>query len=167
MVRDLSSTRPAVPRILRCLQINLRYSKTASSALAQVVLDLNIDVALVQEPYAYSVSPPVLANIPPGFSPFHQLSADHAYGSAILLRDSLSKNASLSSSLPSNISTCISFPTCSGSLSFCSAYLRPSLPNFCQSASQILDKSASPLSIICVDSNAKNLLWNSNGTDSR
>jgi hypothetical protein len=129
MVRDLSSTRPAVPRILKCLQINLRHSKTASFSLAQVFLDLNIDVALVQEPYAYSVSPPVLANIPPGFSSFHQISADHAYGTAILLRDYLSKNASLSSSsLSPNISTCISFPTCSGSLSFCSAYLRyPSL----------------------------------------
>ncbi|EFX70869.1 hypothetical protein DAPPUDRAFT_256553 [Daphnia pulex] len=46
--------------------------------------------------------PPVLANIPPGFSPFHQLSADHAYGTAILLRHFLSKNASLSSFLPPN-----------------------------------------------------------------
>ncbi len=154
MVRDLSSTRPAVPCILTCIQINLRHSKTASSALAQVNLDLNIDVALIQETYAFSVTPPVLANIPPGFSPFHQLSADHAYGTAILLRDSQSKDASLSSSLPPNISTCITLPTCSGPFSFCSAYLRPSLSNFHQSASLILGKSASPLSIICAISGA-------------
>lgn len=152
---------------MKCIQINLRHSKTASAALAQVLLDLNIDVALVQEPYAFSSTVPVLANIPSGFSSFHKLTSDHAYGTAILIRDSFSKSATLSSTGPPNLSTCVRVPTRSGSLSLCSAYLRPSLTDFGHTAAIILEGSSTPLSIVGMDSNAKNPLWNSSGNDSR
>jgi hypothetical protein len=33
---------------LNCLQINLRHSKAASANLSQLLIDLNIDVALIQ-----------------------------------------------------------------------------------------------------------------------
>ena len=68
------------PGLLRRIPINLRHSSLASASLAQVVLDLNIDIVLIQEPFALPACPPVLANVPPGFSSFHLLSEDHAYG---------------------------------------------------------------------------------------
>ena len=83
---------PPNPYNLRCLQINLHHSKLASANLAQIVLDLSIDVVLIQEPYAFSADTPVLSDIPPGFYAYHDLSSDHAYGAAILIRQSLVKN---------------------------------------------------------------------------
>ena len=152
---------------MKCIQINLRHSKFASAALAQVLLDLNIDVALIQEPYAYSATTPVLANVPSGFSSFHKLTDDHAYGTAILVRDSFSQSSTLAPTDPPNLSTCVRVSTRSGSLCLCSAYLRPSLTDFSHTASAILDSFATPLSIIGTVSNAKNPLWNSCGSDSR
>ena len=38
---------------LNCMQINLRHSKAASANLSQLLLDINIHIALIQEPYAY------------------------------------------------------------------------------------------------------------------
>ncbi|KZR97225.1 Uncharacterized protein APZ42_008023, partial [Daphnia magna] len=90
-----SKPRLPLPSPLKCIQINLRHSKTASASLAQVMLDLDIDIALVQETYASGTSSPVVNNAPPGFSSFHQLSELHAYGSCILVRDSVSKTGKL------------------------------------------------------------------------
>lgn len=50
------------------LKFNLRHSSLASSSLAQVILDFNIDMVLVQELYAHPCILPVVANVPPGFS---------------------------------------------------------------------------------------------------
>jgi hypothetical protein len=152
---------------MKCIQINFRHSKLASAASAQVLLDLNIDVALIQEPYAYSATVPVLANVPSGFSSFHKLTDDHAYGTANLVRDSFSHSATLSSTGPPNLSTCVRVSTRSGSLCLCSAYLRPSLTDLSHTVSAIFDSFATPLSIIGTDSNAKKPLWNSCGNDSR
>ena len=55
---------------VKCIQINLRHSKSASLALAQVILDFEIDVVLIQEPFAFSGPTPVVAHIPPGYSSF-------------------------------------------------------------------------------------------------
>jgi hypothetical protein len=131
---------------LKCIQINLRHSKTASSALAQVILDLNIGVALVQEPYAYSITLQFLLTFRPA--------SRRSTNSLLITRTArpfyyetfYPKTPLSPPSCPPT--TCITFPTCSsGPFSFCSANLRSSLPNFRQSAYLILDKSASPLSI--------------------
>ena len=155
MPRDYSFLLHDEPRLMKCIQINLRYSKIASAVLAQVLLDLNIDVSLIQEPYAYSANVPVLANILSGFSSFHKLTDDHAYGTAILVRDSFSYSATLSSTGPPNLSTCVRVSTRFGSLCLCSAYLRPTLTDVSHTASAILESFATPLSIIGTDSNAK------------
>lgn len=55
------------PNRLKCLQINLRHSSLASASLAQVILDFEIDIVLIQEPYALPTFTPVVANVPPVF----------------------------------------------------------------------------------------------------
>ncbi|EFX62974.1 hypothetical protein DAPPUDRAFT_119650 [Daphnia pulex] len=87
------------PNRLKCLQINLRHSSLASASLAQAILDFEIDIVLIQEPYAMSSFTPVVANVPPGFSAFHMLSEDHAYGSAILAMTNVARNLKASFNL--------------------------------------------------------------------
>jgi hypothetical protein len=74
------------PRRLKCIQINLPHSGLASTSLAQVILDFVVDIVFIQEPYVWPSFFPVVANALPGFSSYHQLSDDHAYGNAILMR---------------------------------------------------------------------------------
>ncbi|EFX71973.1 hypothetical protein DAPPUDRAFT_326690 [Daphnia pulex] len=76
------------PNRLKCLQINLQHSCLASASLAQVVLDLDIDVVLIQEPYALLTCPPVVATSQ-CFSAFHMLSDDHAYGTVSAILDAI------------------------------------------------------------------------------
>ncbi len=77
-------------RWLNCIQINLRHSKAASANLSQLLLDLKIDIALVQEPYAYiSADRIIVANIPDNFTAFHDLSEEHAFGATIIVNNSL------------------------------------------------------------------------------
>jgi endonuclease/exonuclease/phosphatase (EEP) superfamily protein YafD len=47
---------------LKCLQINLRHSRCAALNLSQLILDLDIDVILIQEPYA-AIPPPSLLRL--------------------------------------------------------------------------------------------------------
>ncbi|EFX75998.1 hypothetical protein DAPPUDRAFT_107426 [Daphnia pulex] len=73
MCNDSASSLPKnvlPPNRIRCIQINLHHSKLASATLAQTVLNLDIDVVLIQEPYAYPAEIPVVANILP--APFNQ-----------------------------------------------------------------------------------------------
>nr|CAH0106095.1 unnamed protein product [Daphnia galeata] len=121
------------------------------------------------KPFAYSATTPVVANIPPGFSSFHQLSTDHAYGSAILVRDHIVKSGKLSTCHLSNSSACVALNTNNGTLRLASVYLRPSLslPDFSSLVSTILSSVTSPHSLICVDSNAKSPVWNSASTNQR
>ena len=80
---------------LRVLQVNLRHSKSASIHLSQVILDLDLDLLLIQEPYAF-LSPSgdiIVDNIPPGYASFHNLSNDHAFGAVILAKTSLNATA--------------------------------------------------------------------------
>jgi hypothetical protein len=42
-------------------------SSLASASLAQVILDFEIDIVLIQEPYALPTFTPVVANVPPVF----------------------------------------------------------------------------------------------------
>ena len=74
---------------VKCLQINLRHSKNASLHLSQLLLDLNIDIALIQEPYAVADPLPRLKYVPDDYVELHSLTADHAYGAAVVAKKSL------------------------------------------------------------------------------
>ena len=53
-------------RHINCLQINLRHCREAFASLAQVILDHNIDLVFIQEPYT-SIKPSFsIPNIPAG-----------------------------------------------------------------------------------------------------
>ncbi len=76
---------------LRCVQINLHHSRSAALHLSQLILDLDVDVVLLQEPYsaksddvAYYVK-----YVPEGYSRLIVSNRDHAYGSAVLAKTSL------------------------------------------------------------------------------
>lgn len=153
--------------LLQCLQVNLRHSSLASSSLAQVILDFNIDIVLVQETYAYPCTPPVVANVPPGFSSYHQLSTDHAYGAVILIRDSVVKAGNIVCKHISNFAACVELSTRHGPLRFSSIYLRPSISNFLTTISHIFEVASAPFAIIGADVIARSRLWNSVYNDKR
>ncbi len=149
------------------MQINLHHCKLATANLAQLVLNLDIDAVLIQEPYAFSGQSPSLADAPPGFVAFHDLSADHAYGAAILLRQSLVDSGHVKTLHRANHVACVEVTSRSGSFRFVSMYLRPSLTNFSEHLDDCFSALASPISIFGIDANAKSLLWNSTFTDKK
>lgn len=155
------------PKIIRCLQINLHHSRAASANAAQIALDLNVDVVLLQEPYAFSAPLPVIADTPQGFSAYHRLSADHAYGAAILVRDSFADSSCISPLHLDNFASCIDIKSRWGDFRFSSIYLRPSLVNSVDTMADCLKVFSSKSSIVCSDTNAKNIIWNSNCTDQK
>lgn len=71
------------------MQVNLRPAKVAAASLAEIVLENNLDIILIQEPHARNFDSPILVDIPPGYVAFHSLDQDHAYGAVILVRLSL------------------------------------------------------------------------------
>jgi hypothetical protein len=63
----LNSGSPLAPlTILKCLQTNLRHSKTAAATLAPLICENALDVILVQEPCDLSFKKPVAADNQPG-----------------------------------------------------------------------------------------------------
>lgn len=75
---------------LRCIQVNLCHSISATNNLSQLILERQADIVLIQEPYAKTlggiISP---EGVPEGYVCFHNLNDDHAYGSTILTRSAL------------------------------------------------------------------------------
>lgn len=64
----------------------IKTSKMASLSLSQVLLDLEIDIAFIHEPYSLTADHPQIENIPLGYSSHHLLSKnDHAFGAVILI----------------------------------------------------------------------------------
>jgi len=51
----------------KCLQVNIRYSRVAASNLTQPILQHNVDIAFVQEPYTLHNN---VARFPTGFKIF-------------------------------------------------------------------------------------------------
>ena len=149
-----------------CLQINLQHCKVASLNLSQVLVELDIDIALIQEPYAITNkfnNELLMPNIPSNYTVYHNLNKEHAFGAIILAKKSLK---AINIAVP-NTNNCVGvqlnkYP----SFNFFSVYCRPSL-----SLDYFLNliKSSPNLerSVIGMDSNAKNNLWNSKSTDKR
>ena len=107
---------------LSIIQINLRHSKLASAALSQLLLGLNIDIALIQEPYA-SNNTEAIPNVPLGYQAFHALSSDHAYGAVILSKSCL--RAKLHPCSSNELAVIRVDTIASSSLSTISLYVRP------------------------------------------
>ena len=151
---------------LKCLQINLQHNSAAAADLSQLILDLNIDIILVQEPYC-NHSSHKLTNVSLDYKAFHFPSIDFQYGSAIILKSNLIVKPILD--ICSNEVTSLKFLSNNTEVYFLSVYFRPLLPN--------LGKVMSPFSlnkniqlsnvIICMDSNAHDPLWNSSFTDQK
>ena len=141
---------------LKFFQTNLMHFFSAALNLAQLILGLDLYVILIQEPYAKSTrfSPSVeLQSIPPGYSTFHSLSEDHAFGAAIIARTSL--NSSLCSYGLSNSSCGILLAK---DISFFSVYCRPSLPSISVHLESFLDCIPSSLkkgATFAIDCNSK------------
>jgi hypothetical protein len=72
------------------MQINLRHSKAATLHLSQILLDLDIDIVLVQEPYAkrnlFLDDIIQIPYLPDQYTVHHNLNKDHAYGAVILTK---------------------------------------------------------------------------------
>lgn len=161
-------THNSSPTNINCLQINLRHSRAAALHLSQLLLDLDVDIAFIQEPYAVSAPSATVKYVPDSYVQIHCLSADHAYGAAITVKE---------------IYNPISFPTDISNYAagaeimvrgqkfyLFSLYCRPSIRDI-QSFLLFLSSTLSPLiakrAILCIDSNTLNPLWNSRTLDDR
>jgi exonuclease III len=149
----------------KCLQTNLRHSQLASASLAEVILENSLDVILIQEPYALCSPTPTLAHIPPGYIAFHALSADRSYGVAILVKLSLANSCRAVSCCAKNHIAAVDLKTAKGTVRFISAYLHPTISNYLATLQSELSSLITPLTVLSVDANAKNRLWNSSTTD--
>ena len=74
----------------KCIRLNQQHCSTAPSSLAQLILGLNIDVIILQEPYTIFQGNSIFCpNIPNGCIARHCLDQNAAYGAAILIRKSI------------------------------------------------------------------------------
>ena len=80
---------PPINLTVKFLQINLRHGRLASATFAQTLLDLDIDIALIQEPYATQVDPKLPPNmhfLPDAYEALHKLDSNHHFGAAIVAK---------------------------------------------------------------------------------
>ena len=150
--------------ILKVLQINLNRCEAAALAMQRVVIDLKIDIVLIQEPlYYHNIQ--VVPYIPRGFAALHSMNEAKG-GALILARSSLS---SLSKLRSTHTATGISFRWAGEWVNAVSIYARPMA--LTQAADLTTDFfAANPDmnisdTIIGMDANALNPLWNSVKTD--
>jgi hypothetical protein len=113
-------------RFINCLQINLRHCREAFASLAQVILDHNIDLVFIQEPYT-SIKPSFnIPNIPTGYKIWHPLSPDREShcGAAILAKQSL--HVQLIPSKSNNFVTTVQVTSDNQTFNLVSAYCKRS-----------------------------------------
>ena len=116
----------SLSRDLNCLQINLRHSRMASLHLSQLLIDLNIDIAIIQEPYATNSDHQISEKyIPDNFISLHALSDDHTYGATILLKRFL--NGQLLLTTCNNATVGVKLSINNSELFLFSLYCRPSI----------------------------------------
>ena len=151
---------------LKCLQINLQHSSTASASLSQLILELDLDLILIQEPYLYSLNNP-FPNLPSGYSAYHTLTLEHAYGAVIISKTKF--HVKLLPDTSTNECVAVEVSHTNFKTYFISAYCRPSL----DCVSDVMNRITRSCEInkqnvvICLDGNAHNTLWNSPTTDER
>ena len=162
---SLSNTSPTN---IKCLQINLRHSRAAALNLSQLLLDLDVDVAFIQEPYAVSDPSATVKYVPDSYVQLHSLSADHAYGAAIIVKRVY--NPTLFPIAITNCAAGAEITVRNQKFYLFSLYCRPSIrdiQSFLLTLSSTLSHSVARRSILCLDSNALNPLWNSRTLDDK
>lgn len=75
--------------IFCCCQINLQHKKKAMERTKRLLVDRNIDIALIQEPYALGAAAPEMYGVPAGYTAFHNLTEHHTSGAAVIAKNSL------------------------------------------------------------------------------
>ncbi|EFX72189.1 hypothetical protein DAPPUDRAFT_110892 [Daphnia pulex] len=138
-------------------------SDAAAANLTQVICENELDVILVQEPYATNSNSPVISDIPPGYIAYHSLNDSHAYGAAIIVKLELASSCRTTSIPGCNHVAGVDI----GSFRFLSAYFRPSNDDISSLFHSAFQNLVSPFTVIAMDSNAKNRLWNSPTTDAK
>ncbi len=161
-----NATKP-IQNSFKCMQINLRHAKAAAASLSVVTLENNLDIILIQEPYACNASSSTLVDIPLGYVAFHSLDRDHAYGAAIFIKTSLAISCRAVSRCLSNRFAAVDLHMCGRTFRFISMYVRPSCLHSSAEFRSAFHSLLSPLTVIGVDSNAKNSLWNSVCSDKK
>ena len=104
--------------------------------------------------------------LPPEYTTVHNLTSEHAFGSAIILKSSLPKRVLPVS--PSNYYSCVIVDYGSQTFLFTSVYCLPSTPDIPSLFKNILLAFPSTLIknvVICADLNGKSPLWDSNCLD--
>lgn len=145
----------------------MQHCKIASLNLSQVLVELDVDIALIQEPYAITNkfnNELLIPNIPSNYTVHHNLNKEHHAFGAIIQAKKVLKAVNIA--VP-NTNNCVGvqlnkYP----GLNFFSVYCRPSLGldyflNLLETSSNL------ERSIVGMDSNAKNKLWKSKSTDKR
>ena len=115
--------------VLRCLQTNLRHSRSVAASLAEVCLENKLDIVLIQKPYAIGSLTPRVSDVLPGYVAFHALDRDHAYGAVILVRLALAIEGRAVSRCSSNSAAAVDLQLPCGRCRFISMYVRPSNPD--------------------------------------
>jgi hypothetical protein len=122
---------------------------------------------MIQEPYATKrLDKFELTHTPEGFTAFHNLNAQHPYGSEILVKNSIKAHMDKSSSNEIVVVNIVSNKP--KRLLIC-AYCRPSSISLSSSIKRYLKTFEPELKrdVICMDSNAKSPVWNSQFTDKK
>ena len=116
--------------VIKVLQIKLCHSRLATAAFSQTLLDLDVDIALVQEPYVfkfYSDSSVPIMSLSDSYEALHKQDSNHHYGAAIIAKKSL--KGRLLPDLSVNHVAAVRLEFDELSFLFLSVYLRPSLPS--------------------------------------
>ena len=151
---------------LKCLQINLQHNSAAAADLSQLILDLNLDVILVQEPFC-NCSNGKISNVPRGYKTFHFPSAAFQYGTAIIVKSNIVGKPILD--ICCNEVVALEMVSNGTRVQILSVYCRPMLPNLFEVMNPLFACSSLQAgnAILCMDSNAHDPLWNSIYTDQK
>lgn len=165
---SMTNKYPGIMSQLKIIQINIQHSKLASASLAQLLLDKQIDVAIIQEPYVsvqrmekpflYPMSHPntLVSIISQATKCLAQQSSQNLVSMARLSPHSLTAAQQQSPFLPPR-----PLPI--------AMYARPSVPSPFSALSLLLlnHPHLFPNIIIGLDSNAKHPFWNSRFEDKK
>ena len=150
------------------MQTNQQHFSTASSSLAQLILDFNIDIVFVQEPYTIlQGNSTFFPKVPTGYIVRHWLDHNAAYGAAIIIKKCISSRIITDHSSNNVIGVEIELGT--QPYRIYSVYCRPSTVRIADTIQKIINDSTTNIKrqIICMDTNAHNPLWNSSNSDDK
>lgn len=149
---------------MKVLQINLQNCEMASLAMSKVLLDLNIDIALIQEPFQYYLKG-VIPHLPNNYKLFHKLQEARG-GALIAIKKSIQGTVLLKSS---HSAATIEFQWGGERVFASSIYTRPvdGIPPASKIRTVLHDNPQIriPHLLVGIDANARNVIWNSRFTD--